>query len=124
MCLVFTEKDTSDPENEFKTDHIQHESSDQDPSSFQPVFEQVQVKNEKPEPVFLDGSSGYVSDDRPDYCFDQRSNEELGLDRIALAQSKLLEDWIPDAEQQYKETGPLDQRPSHGNISYYNIYQS
>nr|XP_055067956.1 zinc finger protein 582-like isoform X2 [Misgurnus anguillicaudatus] len=101
-CENNTNNDNSDPENEFKTNHIQHmESSDQDPSSFQPVFEQVQVKNEKPEPV-LDGSSGYVSDVRPDYCF----NKELGLNKKVLAQSKLLEDWIPNAEQQHSETGP------------------
>ncbi|XP_065145636.1 uncharacterized protein [Paramisgurnus dabryanus] len=111
-CENNTDYDTSDPENEFKIDHIQHmKSSDQDPSSFQSALEQVQVKNEKPEPV-LDASSGYVSDVRLDYCFVQRSNKELGLNKIALDQSKPFEDWIPDAEQQHSETGPLDQRPS------------
>nr|XP_055067932.1 zinc finger protein 239-like isoform X1 [Misgurnus anguillicaudatus] len=109
------ENDTPDLKMEFKTDHMQHmEPSDQDPSLFQPTFEQIQVKNEKPEPEepVLDVSSGCDSDVEPDCCFDQRSNEELGLDRIAMAQSKLLEDWRPDLQQQHSETAPLDQRPS------------
>ncbi|KAI7814054.1 putative zinc finger protein 184-like [Triplophysa rosa] len=96
------------------SDHIQQvEPSDQDLSSFQPKFEQVKVKNEKAEPD-LDGSSGCDFDDRPDCSFDRRSNEEFELDRIALAQSKLSEDWRPDSELQKNETESLDPGPSLG----------
>ncbi|XP_057189155.1 zinc finger protein 260-like isoform X2 [Triplophysa rosa] len=103
---IHTENNTSD--------HIQQvEPSDQDLSSFQPKFEQVKVKNEKAEPD-LDGSSGCDFDDRPDCSFDRRSNEEFELDRIALAQSKLSEDWRPDSELQKNETESLDPGPSLG----------
>ncbi|XP_055067851.2 uncharacterized protein [Misgurnus anguillicaudatus] len=104
----------SDPEREFKTEIIeQHtEPSDQDLSSCQSVFTQVLVKNVKPEPEdpVLDGSSG--SDARPD-CFDQMSNEECGLDKISMAQSKLFCRF--DSEQLHSETGSLDEAASLGN---------
>ncbi|KAA0723714.1 hypothetical protein E1301_Tti003171 [Triplophysa tibetana] len=94
------------------SDHIQQVNpSDQDPSSFQPKFEQVKVKNEKAEPG-LDGSSGCDFDARPDCSFDRRSNKEFELDRIALAQSKQSEDCGPDSEQQKNETESLDPGPS------------
>ncbi|XP_065145066.1 uncharacterized protein [Paramisgurnus dabryanus] len=111
-CLS-ADTDDSCPEKELKTDHIQHiEASDQDLSSFQPVFTQVLVKNIKSEPEdpVLDGSSG--SDARPDCCFDQRSNEECGLDRISMPQSKLF--WRLDSEQLHSETRSLDEGPSLG----------
>lgn len=92
----------------------QVEPSDQDPSSFQPKFEQVKLKNEKAESDLI-GSSGCDFDARPDCSFDRISNKEFELDRIALAQSKLTEDWSPDSEQQKNETESLDPGPSLGN---------
>ncbi|XP_065145641.1 uncharacterized protein [Paramisgurnus dabryanus] len=104
----------SDPEMEFKTEIMEHtEPSDQGQSPFQTVFTQVLVKNVKPEPEdpVLDGRSG--SDARPDCCFDQKSNEECGLDRIFVAQSKLF--CRLDSEQLHSETGSLDEEASLGN---------
>lgn len=104
--FVFTGHNTSD--------HIQQvEPRDQDPLSFQPKFEQVKVKNEKTEPKepVLKGSSACDFNSRPDYSFDRRSNEEFELDRIALAQFKLLR---PDSELQQTETEHLYGGPSLG----------
>ncbi|XP_055067964.2 uncharacterized protein [Misgurnus anguillicaudatus] len=103
----------SDPEREIKTEIIKHtEQSDQDQSSFQTVFTQVLVKNVKPEPEdpVLDGRSG--SDARPDFL---KSNEECGLDRISMTQSKMF--WRLDSEQLHSETGSLDEEASLGNGS-------
>ncbi|XP_051554347.1 zinc finger and SCAN domain-containing protein 22-like [Myxocyprinus asiaticus] len=129
------EKETLDSVNDPKMDHKQDvEPSDQDPSSFQPEFEPVKVKTEKPEPEepLVDGSSGCDSDARPDYSFDPRPNEEFGLDRIAFAQSKLLEDWRTDPEQLQCETESLEQGPSRSlgsseislSTPFHSFYQS
>lgn len=117
--FVFTGHNTSD--------HIQQvEPRDQDPLSFQPKFEQVKVKNEKTEPKepVLNGSSACDFNSRPDCSFDRRSNEEFELDRIALAQFKLLEDWRPDSELQQTETERLDGGPSLGKKNIVFVFVS
>ncbi|KAF7706277.1 zinc finger protein 174-like [Silurus meridionalis] len=111
------------PDNQQLVQHSQDIHGDQSPPSLeQPVCK----KEENLEPPLEDASGEDSGDDevnldedddddiRPSCSFNSEHDEEFVPDRLALVQSKLLEDWRPDPEApQIDQNENANARPSH-----------